>query len=192
MADISQINLPNGTTYDIVAKKAYIPFKGATQDNYVPLIATNGHISPSNQEIFIPTFNGPQVNLKDGTLDFEQSIIDISEYYTVTKTSGNWSCHSVTAYKMGKFVLMSMSFKGNGSSVSAGNNAFVGTISGSLLPIGDMSIKEVSYLGSSVPVASISSTGALSIRMCGANATLGSTSYTSFVFRFLGEYKTEE
>lgn len=60
---------------------------------------------------------------------------DISNQYTFTKSSGNWTVLSYNAYRCGNVIHFGIKFKGNGSAVSSGSNGWVGTVSGGPLPV---------------------------------------------------------
>lgn len=62
------------------------------------------------------------------------SVTDISDQYTITRTSGNWYPVSLEAWRTGNVVQMRIIFRGNGSAVASGADGLVGTISDGPLP----------------------------------------------------------
>ena len=110
-------------------------------------------------------------------------VTNISSQYSSTKTSGNWSVSGITAYRCGNVIQMQIAFKGNGNSVSAGSNAFVGTISGGPLPI--IGGHGVSFISSSCIIVQVASDGGVTVRVTGAACTLASTSTTSGIMTYL-------
>jgi len=92
------------------------------------------------------------------------SVQDISSSYTLTKSSGPWTVGGdVVAHRSGNLVQIRLPLKGNGSSVSAGTNCFVGTLSGGPLPI--VVSKLVSYSGSTPVLGYIDDQGNVSVRI---------------------------
>lgn len=171
MADISQINLPNGTTYDVVAKKVFMESFGSVGTSYVPLIATWDNID-GNKDIIIP-YNGPEVDLETGNVRLKLENIDISNQYTFTKTSGGWKVSSIKATRSGNVVFLTIFLQGTGTNVSAGGNGVVGTLSGGPLPAQD-NAGLVGYYGTSAMVAHISNAGNMTIRNLITAQSLGS------------------
>lgn len=110
------------------------------------------------------------------------SVSDISADYTVSKTSGNWSVNSVTAHRSGNVIQFDIAFKGNGSSVSAGSNAFVGKITNGPLPV---SLVRLFGYGSSSPIGGYISGDDLIITVLSSAYTLSSsgnlTIYGTFI-----------
>lgn len=141
-------------------------------------VAVNGFPDANNQ-IYI-----------DGTIKStgkitcsSMSVQDITSLYSFSKSSGNWSIADYTVYRMGNLVEFRVSFKGNGSAVSSGGNAFVGTFSGGPIPL--TATKAVNFYGSTVLVGAVGDNGSISVRVCNASVTLASTSQTGFTFHFL-------
>ena len=119
-------------------------------------------------------------NGRGRVLTDKMSVSDPS--YTITKSSGNWSVDSVSAKRTGNVVMLVVVFKGNGSQVTTGSNAFVGTVTGALpaLPA-----RLVTYNGSSIISASIETDGAITVRVAAANITLSSSSTTTLSGTFI-------
>lgn len=110
------------------------------------------------------------------------SVQNISDSFTITKSSGNWSVNEVTAYKSGNTVQLTIAFKGNGQAVSAGSNAFVGTVADGEFPVG--LIRLVGNGGSSIVMGYIQPSGEMQIKVLVASYTLAS----SGVFSVMGTY----
>lgn len=147
------------TTYGATVGKG-IPIMFIDKDKNS--IGVNGYPDANNQ-IYV-----------DGTIKStgkitcpSMSVEDVSNQYTISKTSGNWSVDHCSAYRMGNSIYMEIAFKGNGSSVSSGSNGFVGTIAGSL-PV--LPAKLVGYYGGTVIIASFLSSGAINARVAGGTA----------------------
>ena len=138
----------------------------------------NNQISDINTKIntinntTIPSLSGDidQVRGRVGALETNTSMVPIS--YTIKKTSGAWSCSSVSAYRCGNIVYIYFPFYGSGAKVNAGSNAFVGTLSNGPLPL--YAAKNASFISSGSPVLSLSSNGDIVVRITGAAITLGS------------------
>lgn len=92
---------------------------------------------------------------------------------TVTKSSGNWSIDTATAIRSGNTVMIQFYFKGNGSSVSVGSNAFVGKLSKG--PIPWTSVNMVSYYGSTMALCQLDYDGNITVRILGASISLTSS-----------------
>lgn len=179
--DISQISLPDGTTYDIVAKKVFMEGGGSIGTSYAPLIATWDN-SDGNKDIIIP-YNGPEVDLDTGNVRLKMENIDISNRYTITKTSGNWSVHDIQAYRCGNIVFANFILKGNGSAVSAGSNGFVGTITYGPLPI--LEAKLWTFSSSTIQSMNIAADGAITARNLIGSITFSSSTRAIFSGMFI-------
>lgn len=87
--------------------------------------------------------------------------------FTITKSSGNSAIINTPSYaKYGKVVSLFFEFKTT-SSTSAGNNVFVGTISGIDLP--KVNAMGVGYYGSSLMVANLTTSGTITVRVIAAS-----------------------
>lgn len=108
------------------------------------------------------------------------SVIDISDQYTPSKTSGNWSIGSddgvyrIKAYKMGNLVQISIAFHGNGNAVPSGSNGFVGAITGGALPVSQITLN--GFYSSSILAATLDTDGSLTVRPFSASCTLSNAS----------------
>ena len=110
------------------------------------------------------------------------STTNVKSQITITKSSGNWSVNSYSAYRTGNTITLYIKFRGNGSSVNAGANAFQGTVSG-ITPI--VLSTGCGYIGGSAIMGSLSTTGNIIIHIIGSNVTLGSTSDAEFSMIFI-------
>ena len=108
--------------------------------------------------------------------------VDITSLITVTKTSGEWSIDSYSAFKSGQTVQFTLTLKGNGNTVNAGSNGFQGSID-LYRPVG--ALYTPNFAGGTPLIAGIYSGGGIVARVCTSNVTLGSTQTTSFAFLYL-------
>jgi hypothetical protein len=129
----------------------------------------NGSINTINNTS-IPNLSGEidQVKGRVRTLETNTSVVPIS--YTITKTSGAWSCSNVSAYRCGNIIYIYFPLVGSGAKVNAGANAFVGTLSNGPLPL--YVAKNATFISSGSPVLSLESTGKITVRVTGAAITL--------------------
>lgn len=97
-------------------------------------------------------------------------VIDISSQFTITKSSGNWSVNSVEAYRSGTTIQITIKFNGNGNSVSAGSNGFVGTITAGPLPVS--TVRLVGYYNNCPVMLNVDPNGALTARVTAVNVTV--------------------
>ena len=115
----------------------------------------------------------------DGTVAAEKIIChsmytyDISSQYTFSKSSGNWTISTIEAHRTGNVVNLAVTFKGNGSAVSAGGNGFVGTCTAGPLPV--MVARGTSFLSSGGIVFQLDIAGNVYVRVIGSSVTLAST-----------------
>ena len=114
---------------------------------------------------------------------------DISDLYTPSKTSGNWSIGSddgayrIYACRMGSLIQISIAFHGNGSAVSSGSNGFVGDISGGPLPVQQVTL--TGFYSSSILAATLDTDGSLTVRPFSASCTLSNASRAYVTGMFL-------
>ena len=108
--------------------------------------------------------------------------VDVTSQITITKNSGNWSVNDYTAYRSGNVVTLYIKFEGNGNTVNAGSNAFQGNVSG-IRPI--LLSYGTAYISSSATVTGLWSTGGITVRVTGANVTLGSSSTSEFSITYI-------
>lgn len=113
------------------------------------------------------------------------SVEDISNQYTFSKTSGQWSIASVTAFRTGNVVQMFLAFSGNGTSVSAGGNGFTGTITSG--PIPASTTRAICLSGTAVGYSNIDSSGGILARPHTAAMSLSSSSRLAAIFTFVCE-----
>ena len=83
---------------------------------------------------------------------------------TMLVDANNWFVR-----RMGNVVYMSINFKGTGSSVASGSNAFTGTLSDGDLPA--IPCNMVAYYSDNVFILNIKPTGEMTLRNCGAART---------------------
>lgn len=103
---------------------------------------------------------------------------EITDQYTITKTSGNWTVLSYNAFRCGNIIQFGIKFKGNGNAVSSGSNGWVGTLSGGPLPLYEAKITGF-YSGGwgCFNIASNADGGGCLARVCGGTSiTLSSSS----------------
>lgn len=108
---------------------------------------------------------------------------DISSRYTIAKTSGNWKINDISAVRMGNLVHMRVEMSGNGSSVSAGSNGFVGTLSGGPLPV--LSIKLIAFYNNCPIMMNIEPDGALAARVTATSVTVTSSGKLALTGTFI-------
>lgn len=101
------------------------------------------------------------------------SVSDISDQFAITKTSGNWSVKEIKAVKSGNIVQIRIAFGGNGSSVSAGSNGFVGTMTRGKLPL--VSVKLIAYYNNAPLFLNIEPDGAMTARVTAVSVTVTTT-----------------
>lgn len=101
------------------------------------------------------------------------SVSDISDQFTITKTSGNWSVKEIKAVKSGNIVQIRIAFGGNGSSVSAGSNGFAGTMTAGKLPL--ISVKLIAYYNNAPLFLNIDPDGAMTARVTAVSVTVTTT-----------------
>lgn len=101
------------------------------------------------------------------------AVTDISSEFTITKTSGNWSVDSISAYRTGNVVQILITITGNGSSVSAGSNGFVGKITAGPLP--PVIVRLVGYYNNCPVMMQIEPDGSVTGRVLAVNVTITST-----------------
>lgn len=108
---------------------------------------------------------------------------DISSQYTITKTSGNWKINEIGAFRSGNTIHMRVEMSGNGNSVSAGANGFVGTLSGGPLPV--LSIKLIAFYNNCPIMMNIEPDGALAARVTATSVTVTSSGILALTGTFI-------
>lgn len=164
------ITLNNGN-----ASRRFLMFVGGNDDGVISCTDTNG-----TERINLAGASGVNLFDADGNktvfLDSETGKVtcnSMSTYeipITVTKSSGNWSIDTATAVRSGNTVMIQFYFKGNGSSVGVGSNAFVGKLSKG--PIPWTSVNMVSYYGSTMALCQLDYDGNITVRILGASISL--------------------
>lgn len=102
---------------------------------------------------------------------------------TVTRTSGVSSFDSGEAWRSGHTVFLKLAFKSGNSSVSTGNNTFVGTLSG--VPLPPTGAIGLGYIGSTVLIGNLAADGALTVRVAGAAKAASSSNVFGISWTFL-------
>ena len=153
---------------------------------------TNGFVS-YNELTDRPTIPDPQVNsdwnASSGVAEIlnkptipNLTAVDITNEITLTKTSGEWTIDSYSAFKSGQTVQLTITLKGNGNTVNAGSNGFQGSID-KYKPVG--AIYTPNFSGGTPLIGGLYSGGSMAARVCTANVTLSSSQTTSFAFLYL-------
>lgn len=121
--------------------------------------------------------NGQQtiyLNGANGQIDcqkiapYDPYMYEINGSGQIVLVSNEWFC-----YRMGNLVYMSIGFKGNGTSIANGANAFTGTLSDGDLPL--MEARLIGYYGGSCFVMRIETNGNITVRNCGGAQTITSS-----------------
>ncbi|MBP5598641.1 MAG: hypothetical protein J6Y02_24970 [Pseudobutyrivibrio sp.] len=87
---------------------------------------------------------------------------DISNQYTVTKSSGAWTFKELQAVRSGNTVMLAITFTSNNTTINAGSTPFSGTISGGPLPV--ISAKTVSYYSDCLAASAFQPNGTITVR----------------------------
>lgn len=121
--------------------------------------------------------NGQQtiyLNGANGQIDcqkiapYDPYMYEINGSGQIVLVSNEWYC-----YRMGNLVYMSIGFKGNGTSIANGANAFTGALSDGDLPL--MEARLIGYYGGSCFVMRIETNGNITVRNCGGAQTITSS-----------------
>ena len=110
-------------------------------------------------------------------------VTNISSQYTITKTSGNWKINEIGAFRSGNTIHMRVEMSGNGNSVSAGANGFVGTLSRGPLPV--LSIKLIAFYNNCPIMMNIEPDGALEARVTATSVTVTSSGILALTGTFI-------
>lgn len=108
---------------------------------------------------------------------------DISNEYAISKTSGNWKVNDISAVRCGNVIHMRIEMSGNGSSVSAGSNGFVGNITAGALP--SLSIKLIAYYNNCPILMNIEPNGAITARVTATSVTVTTTGSMALTGTFI-------
>lgn len=191
MADISKIKLPDGNTYDIVPEKVTGSYLSGVTNYYLVAYDEENKVLKYFEPDTASVYGYPCMN-SQGIVwggDFRNHVLDMSSYYTPSKTSGNWSIGSddgvyrINAYRAGNLVQILLTFHGNGSAVSSGSNGFVGAIRGGPLPKSPITL--TGFYSSSLLAATLETDGSLTVRPFSASCTLSSASRAELRGTFL-------
>lgn len=156
--------------------------KDSSDRNSQNIATISSQISSINSNIqtitdsTLPGMSGTVTNLDNRVRAVENktTITDISNQYEITKTGGGWTINSIGASKFGNVVNMNIQFKGSGSSVSAGSNAFTGTISKGTLPVTTGYL--FSYTTTALAVCQVGYEGNVVVRILSSSLNLAKTS----------------
>lgn len=113
----------------------------------------------------------------------KMSVADISDQYTITKTSGNWKVNEIGAVRSGNTIHIRIEMSGNGSSVSSGSNGFVGTITAGPLPV--LSAKLVAYYNNCPIMLNIEPDGDITARVTATSVTVTSSGSLALTGTFI-------
>ena len=99
--------------------------------------------------------------------------------------NGPWSMNGSdnVIKRFGNLVYMKLSFKGNGSTIAGGSNAFTGSITSGPLPV--MSARLISYYSNSILVLNIDEAGNMTMRNVGGSLNLSSSNIANLCGCFL-------
>ena len=99
--------------------------------------------------------------------------------------NGPWSMNGSdnVIKRFGNLVYMKLSFKGNGSTINGGANAFTGSITSGPLPV--MSARLISYYSNSILVLNIDEAGNMTMRNVGGSLNLSSSNIANLCGCFL-------
>ena len=130
-------------------------------DGIVELLDGNGQ-----QTIYMTGSDGEIECMK--IKPYDPNMYEINGSGQIVLVSNEWFC-----YRMGNLVYMSIGFKGNGTSIANGANAFSGTLSDGDLPL--MEARLIGYYGGSCFVGRIETNGTITVRNCGGAQTISSS-----------------
>ena len=130
-------------------------------DGIVELLDGNGQ-----QTIYMTGSDGEIECMK--IKPYDPNMYEINGSGQIVLVSNEWYC-----YRMGNLVYMSIGFKGNGTSIANGANAFTGTLSDGDLPL--MEARLIGYYGGSCFVMRIETNGNITVRNCGGAQTISSS-----------------
>lgn len=127
------------------------------------------------------TVNNGSVNANSITCN-SMTVQDISDQYTLTKTSGNWSLYELKAFRCGNVIQLYITLTGNGSAVSAGGDGFVGQLDGPLPPY---YVHNSRYYSTTAQIAELRETGVFVARNLIGSVTFSATTHPSFDLTFI-------
>ena len=157
----------HGNYKNVVTNKGIGPFytEGETDDLLAAKANTADLASVATSGDYDDLLNKPTIPSLEVT--------DISSSFTITKTSGNWSVNGISAYRSGNTVQIVITMAGNGSSVSAGSNGFVGTITAGPKPV--IIVRLVGYYNNCPVMMQIEPDGTVTGRVLAVNVTVTSS-----------------
>ena len=147
-------------------------FIGGNDDGIIDLYDTNGNV--------VISLSGDK-----GKVECKQLRTTLEDVTYTFAGSGPWAMNgSDNVYKrFGNMVYMKLSFKGNGSTISGGSNAFTGHITSGPLPV--VSARLISYYSNSILVLNIDEAGNMTMRNVGGSLTLSSSNIANLCGCFL-------
>lgn len=166
---------PTNTTYTVGIGKG-IPL--VYFDILKHSVSVNG-ITVDNDQLFV----GGTIKSTGKITAPSMSVTDISSLYTLSKTSGNWKLNEIEAVRSGNVIHIRIAMSGNGSSVSAGSNGFVGTLSGGPLPA--LSIKLIAYYNNCPIMMNIEPDGSVTARVTATSVTVTTTGTLALTGTFI-------
>lgn len=110
------------------------------------------------------------------------NVQDISDQYTLTKTSGNWNIYEFKAFRCGNVIQLYITLSGNGSAVSAGSDGFIGQLDGPLPPY---YVHNARYYSTTAQIAELRETGVFVARNLIGSVTFSATTHPSFDLTFI-------
>jgi len=110
------------------------------------------------------------------------SVQDISNQYTLTKTSGNWNIYDLKAFRCGNVIQLHITLSGNGSAVSAGGDGFVGQLDG---PLPTYYVHNARYYSTTAQIGELRETGVFVARNLIGSVTFTTSTHPSFDLMFM-------
>ena len=178
------ITLNNGN-----ASRRFLMFVGGNDDGVISCTDTNG-----TERVNIAGASGVSTFDADGNrtvfLDSATGKVTCNKVSaqivpcTIKKSSGNWTVNEVSQIRSGNTVSMQIRFKGGGSSVSAGGNAFVGKLATGIIPNWQSAYLQT-YTSSSHILCQVDTEGTVTVRIIGAALNLSTSSYARVTGTFI-------
>lgn len=116
--------------------------------------------------------SGSYNDLSDKPTIPDLTVTEVTEDFTITKTSGAWNVASFNAYKSGTLIYIRVRFSGTGVSVSGGSDSFSGTIAGPYIPLYDSF--GIGCAGNTLFIMQLNNNGTMKVRLINDAYTLAS------------------
>ena len=116
--------------------------------------------------------SGSYNDLSDKPTIPDLTVTEVTEDFTITKTSGAWNVSSFNAYKSGTLIYIRVRFSGTGVSVSGGSDSFSGTIAGPYIPLYDSF--GIGCAGNTLFIMQLNNNGTMKVRLINDAYTLAS------------------